>query len=50
MRRSERRNATQMMKCILVRSCDNVMVKCFIRNFGAMGNKWLKREELKNSE
>ena len=50
MRRSERRNTTQMRKCAVMRPHDKIKVKSFIRNVEVMTNKQLKLVQLGNSQ
>ena len=50
MRRNERRNMTQMRKCIAMSPDDETRVKCFIRNVEAMRNEWMKLVQPGNSQ
>ena len=50
MRRSERRNTTQMRKCIVMSPDDEIRIECFIRNVEAMRNKQLKLVQPGNSQ
>ena len=50
MRRSKRRNTTQMRKNIVMSADDEIKVKSFIRNVEVMTNKQLKLVQPGNSQ
>ena len=50
MRRSERRNKTQMRRCIVMSADDKIKVKSFIRKVEVMTNRQLKLVQPGNSQ